>query len=136
MPISDRLVLDTHALLWWQAQSDRLSVAAATRIELAAGVLISPISCWEITMLVERGRVALDRPVAMWVNDVLSDDAVGIAELTPSIAVAAGQLVDFHRDPADRMIYATAAVTGLPLVTKDGRIRDYAKRVGLVSIIW
>ncbi|MDQ3738504.1 MAG: type II toxin-antitoxin system VapC family toxin [Actinomycetota bacterium] len=136
MPIADRLVLDTHALLWWQAQSDRLSVAAATRIDLAVSVLISPISCWEIMMLVERGRVALDRPVAVWVNDVVSANGVGIAELAPSIAVGAGQLVDLHRDPADRMIDATAAVTGLPLVTKDRRIHDYADRVGEVAIIW
>src|SRR5690349_14871069 len=77
--------------------------------------MISPITCWEVAMLVEKGRVALDRPLARWVDDLVASE-VDVAELTPAIAAAAGVLDDFHGDPADRLIYATAAERGLPLI--------------------
>ena len=87
-------------------------------------------------MLVDRGRVSLDRPVAAWVTDLLAGERLAVAPLTPAIAVAAGALTDFHGDPADRLIYASAAAGSVPLVTKDGRIRDYAERVGDVRVLW
>ena len=59
-----------------------------------------------------------------------------IADLTPMIAVAAGQLNDFHGDPADRIIYATAAAHQLPLVSKDNRLRTFAKADRNVAVVW
>jgi PIN domain nuclease of toxin-antitoxin system len=136
MPNVDAVLLDTHALLWWQAGGGRLSPTARRRIERADVAYLSPISCWEIAMLVTSGRVALDRPVGAWVNDLLATSPVDIADLTPTIAVAAGQLRDFHSDPADRIIYATAAVRQLPLVTKDARFRDLAAAGRDVTVLW
>ncbi len=136
MPAADAVLLDTHALLWWQAESDRLSRVALAAIRAADRVLVSPITCWEVAMLVGKGRVALDRPVEQWVSDLLAGSQVGAAELTPAVAVAAGQLDGFHGDPADRLIYATAAIRGVPLVTKDDRLRDFAAGRGDVEIRW
>ena len=136
MPKRDAVVLDTHALLWWQAASNRLSRAARQRIERSDAVLLSPISCWEIAMLVEKERVLLDRPVSVWINDLLATSITEIADLTPMIAVAAGQLNDFHGDPADRIIYATAAAHQLPLVSKDNRLRTFAKADRNVAVVW
>ncbi len=136
MPNVDAVLVDTHALLWWQAGGDRLSPTAARRIERADLVYLSPITCWEIAMLVTKGRIALDRPVSAWINDLVATSAADIADLSPMIAVTAGQLHDFHGDPADRIIYATAATRQLPLITKDARLRDFATTGREVTAIW
>lgn len=136
MPNGDPVLLDTHAILWWKAGSDRLSAAAARRIDAASHVLISPISCWEIAMLLRKERIALDRPVQRWISDLLGADGVEAAELTAAIAVAAGELDDLHGDPADRILVATAATARCPLVTKDRLIHDYARATGGVVVSW
>lgn len=136
MPARDSVIVDTHVVLWWQAGSDRMSTSALAALERADRILVSPITCWEIAMLVDHRRVALDRPVAAWVADLLAQDRMTVAPLTPVIAVAAGQFTNFHGDPADRMIYATAIANSAPLVTKDRRLRDYADRVADVTAVW
>ncbi|CAN5543756.1 type II toxin-antitoxin system VapC family toxin [soil metagenome] len=136
MPTTDAILLDTHALLWWQAGSDRLSAVATAAIDAAARVLISPISCWEVAMLVSRRRVSLDRAVTAWVQDLMTSQQVEVAQLTPAIAVSAGELDDFHGDPADRLIYATAEAMGTRLVTKDSKLQDVAERLATVSTVW
>jgi PIN domain nuclease of toxin-antitoxin system len=130
------VLLDTHALLWWKAGSGRLSDAAAGRIGRAPGVLISPISVWETAMLVQKNRVQLDRPVAAWVDDLLADDRIEPAALTATIAVAAAGLDDFHGDPADRFLVATARALGIAMVTKDPKIHDYAARTEGFDAVW
>jgi PIN domain nuclease of toxin-antitoxin system len=136
MPNVDAVLVDTHALLWWQAGSDLLSRTATRRIERADVVYLSPITCWEIAMLATKGRIALDRPVSAWINDLLATSSADIADLTPMIAVKAGQLRDFHGDPADRIIYATAATSRLPLITKDTRLHDHANIDRDVTVLW
>jgi PIN domain nuclease of toxin-antitoxin system len=137
MPPTDAVLVDTHALLWWQAGSPRLSVTARGAIDAADAVMVSPISCWEVAMLLAKGRIALDRPVAAWVNDLLgASGPARSADLTPAVGVAAGELDQFHGDPADRLIYATAMLGRIPLVTKDRRLREFAADDGQVSVVW
>ncbi|MDO8362116.1 MAG: type II toxin-antitoxin system VapC family toxin [Actinomycetota bacterium] len=133
---TESLLLDTHTLLWWQAGSDRLSPRAKRAIDGAPRLFLSAISLWELAALVQHGRIALDRPTQIWVHDLLADGIVTLAELTPTIAVAAAQLDEFTGDHADRIIYATAVHTGLPLCTKDDRLSDYARANGDVTILW
>lgn len=130
-----RILLDTHVLLWWKAGSDRLSAEAARRIDTAIEILISPITCWEIAMLVTKDRVRLDRDTDRWVDDVLAADRVRLAALNASVAVDAAGLRDFHGDSADRFLVATAAAAAVPLVTKDRLIHRYARRGG-VDVLW
>jgi PIN domain nuclease of toxin-antitoxin system len=130
------VLLDTHAVLWWQGDTAELSAKARRAIDEASARLVSPVTFWEITMLIEKGRVALDRSTAAWVNDFLAGDRIGIAELTPAAAVAAGELADFHGDPADRMIVASALATGSALITKDRKIRDWAKTSKKLQVVW
>ncbi|MDQ3761529.1 MAG: type II toxin-antitoxin system VapC family toxin [Actinomycetota bacterium] len=141
MPSAERVLVDTHALLWWQAQPgqarpDRISTTAWERITAASCALVSPISCWEVAMLVGKERIRLDRPTAAWIRDVLATDGIGVAELTPRIAVAAAELVDFHGDPADRFLYATARLLGVPLLSKDRLLHGYAEADRTVTVIW
>jgi PIN domain nuclease of toxin-antitoxin system len=136
MPTADPLLLDTHALAWWQAGSDRLSGRARRLIDAAPRLYVSAISLWELAMLVDQGKVALDRPTQIWVHDLLGAGIVTVAELTPAIAVAAAQLDEFAGDHADRIIYATAVANQLALLTKDDRLADYARTHGDVTIEW
>lgn len=121
------IVLDTHAWIWWVSEPQRLSSRARAVIEYAAEVGVSPISCWELSTKARLGRLRLDRDVAVWVKQALDRPRVTVAELTPAIAVRAGQLGrgEFHGDPADRLIVATAIELGAELITKDKRIRGY-----------
>lgn len=141
MPNAERVLVDTHALLWWQAQPDearpdRISMPAWEWITAANCVLVSPISCWEVAMLVGKERVRLDRPTAAWIRDVLATDGIGVAELTPGIAVAAADLADFHGDPADRFLYATAKLLDVPLLSKDRLLHGYAETDRTVTVVW
>ena len=88
-------------------------------------------------MLVEKRRIKLDRPTAMWVADFLATERVEIAHLTADMAVTAGELDELHGDPADRLIVATAVRSGAALVTKDPRITDYSRRSrGALTVLW
>ncbi|MEI7548246.1 MAG: type II toxin-antitoxin system VapC family toxin [Actinomycetota bacterium] len=136
MPTADSLLLDTHALLWWQAGSDRLSPRARRAIDAAPRLFLSTASVYELATLVGQGRVALDRPTQIWVHDLLSDGIVTLAELTPTIAATAAHLDDFQGDQTDRMIYATAVQNSLPLVSKDPLLADYARSQGDATILW
>jgi PIN domain nuclease of toxin-antitoxin system len=139
MPTTDHrnaVLLDTHALLWWQADRNLLSSVASRSIESATRILVSPLSFWELAMLVEKGRVGLDRPTRVWVGDFLASDRVALAELTPAIAVDAAAITNFHGDPADRIIVSTALAHGVALISKDDKIRALAGVHKPLSVIW
>ncbi|MGQ0744114.1 MAG: type II toxin-antitoxin system VapC family toxin [Acidimicrobiales bacterium] len=132
------ILLDTHALLWWKAGGGLLSAEAATAISQASVVLISPVSCWEVATLVRKGRIGLDRPIGLWTTHLFADERVEQAPLSPAGAARAGSFdaKTFHADPADRLIYATAAELRVPLVTRDRRLKAIAASVGDVRILW
>ena len=132
----ESLLLDTHALLWWQAGSELLSARARRSIDAAPRLFVSAISLWEVATMVGQGTIALDRPTQMWVHDLLADGIVSVADLAPTIAVAAAQLDEFNGDQADRIIYATAVHHQLALVTKDPVLTEYARSNGDTSIEW
>ncbi len=134
-----KLLLDTHALLWWQAKSKRLSRRAAKEIARADVVLVSAISCWEVATLLAERRIQLDRTIDAWLDDMASDDTIELVPLTPRASVQAFALdvAGFHGDPADRLIYATAAELMVPLVTADTRIHEFVEGARLpVRLVW
>ena len=123
------IVLDTHAWLWWISESSELSVSARETIERADALVIPAIVCWEIALLVARGRLSelVPATLAEFLDTVLRHATTQLAPLTPQIAVRASQLgPDFHKDPADRLIAATALELNAPLVTRDARMRAFA----------
>jgi PIN domain nuclease of toxin-antitoxin system len=130
------IVLDTHALVWWVTADPNLSKKAKTAIdrELNGGeIVISAISAWEIAMLVEREKLVLSMDVGSWLSTVQSIEGVRFVPVDPETAVKSVVLPgEFHKDPADRMIVATARKFAVPLVTKDEKIRTYAH----VKTIW
>lgn len=138
------ILLDTHALIWWaDADQQRLSQKALAAIEAeiesavrpggSPGLLVSAISCWEVAMLVSRGRLALSLDVERWLALLASHPAVRFLALDPAVAVAATRLPEpFHADPADRFLVAQARALGIPLLSADSKIRSY----GHVRSLW
>ena len=119
-------LLDTHVLLWWIAGDSRLT-RAQRRILAAASsdapLLVADISLWEVATLVDLGRVELDLPVRDWLEKATALPLVRRVSVTPAIAAETMSLpAGFHRDPADRLIVATARVLGARLLTSDRRI--------------
>lgn len=124
------VLLDTHTWIWWVVSPRFLSERAAAAIDESEGLGISPISCWEIGMLVAKRKLGLDRDVTAWVKRALSRPGITIVPLDPRIGLDAALLDQrtFPSDPADRMIYATARSIGATLITKDQRLRDFDPR--------
>jgi PIN domain nuclease of toxin-antitoxin system len=122
------IVLDTHTWVWWVHDAQRLSPAQAEALQAneANRIGVSAISCWEIAKLVQRGRLELPCSLREWFEQALSYPGIDLLELTPEIAIESTQLPgEFHRDPADQIIVATARWYGCPLVTSDSRILNY-----------
>jgi PIN domain nuclease of toxin-antitoxin system len=119
------LLLDTHVLVWLVEGSAPLGRRMARQIEAASlagdGLAVASISFWELAMLADRGRIALEPSLEQWRLRVL---ALGIQEvpLTGDIAIAASRLAGLHADPADRIIVATGLASDAILVTADERI--------------
>lgn len=120
------IVADTHAWLWWVANDPLLSPNAAKELLEADVVGVSCISCWEIALLTSGGRLSLDRDPVVWMREALNAPRVILLELTPEVAMASARLPWQHRDPADRLIVATAIIHGARLITKDETIRAFA----------
>lgn len=124
------IVLDTHVLLWWASgESGRLSPKARRAIDRALDggqIAVSTMSAWEIAMLVHRGRLDLAMSVDEWLAEVGRLEAVRFVSLDLAIALKSVDLPgEFHKDPADRMIVATARHLAAELVTADEKIRAY-----------
>lgn len=129
------LLLDTHVVLWLNSGDERLGEATRRTIDTAwkAGgrILISSVSVWEIAILVDKGFIELDLPVNEWVERFLDRpglEAVALDHVTAARAYSLHHLE--HRDPADRLLIASAIGLGCPLVTRDDRIRRFAKTRG------
>jgi len=122
------ILLDTHVLIWWaNGEHERLSAAAIAAIEAEEQQrLVSAISCWEVAMLVERGRLGLSVDMERWLNLVASVPRLQLLPLSPAVAVASTRLPGtFHADPADRFLVAQARHLNIALVTADSKIRTY-----------
>jgi PIN domain nuclease of toxin-antitoxin system len=129
------IVLDTHIWVWWVHGDERLTKTQAAVIEAneTNTIGVSAISCWEIAKLVEHQRLELPCSLSEWFEQALSYPGIRLLELTPGIAIESTQLPgEFHRDPADQIIMATARAHGCPLVTSDSRLLRYPH----IETIW
>jgi PIN domain nuclease of toxin-antitoxin system len=127
------LLLDTCAVIW-VANRDPLSAAGLDQIRKASeqkALLVSPVSAWEIGLLASSPKIDIefDPSPALWLASFLARSDVQLVPLAPAAALAASFLPgDLHRDPADRLLIATARHIGAPLITRDRAILAYAAR--------
>jgi PIN domain nuclease of toxin-antitoxin system len=122
------ILLDTHAWLWWAGDRPKIPARVRRRLEREPDLAISAISCWEVGMLAERGRLRLRPDVRTGIQTALATERLRVLPVTDAVATEAGLLGPaFHGDPADRLIVATALELDLLLVTKDERLRTFQR---------
>ena len=128
------VVLDTCAVLWSILAPENLSPRAARAMtDESTGVFVSPISCAEIACGVERSRISLDRHWKSWFRHFVPLNGWQLVDIDLRIMEEAYSLPEYtSRDPADRIIVATARILQCPVVTADRRIREYAH----VDVVW
>ena len=130
------IVLDTHAWIWFVNNPQQLSVTARRAVREAMSrkaIYISSISAWEVALLEASGRIKLTISVQDWIAGSEALPFFNFIPVDNSIFLRSVFLPGpLHRDPADRVIIATAIMKGMPIVTKDEKIRKYSK----VKSIW
>ncbi len=129
------LLLDTHIWIRWQ-NTAKGNLALPQRlvelIETADRVAISAISCWELGQLVKRQRVVLNMPAADWVCAALQPD-IEVLPIDRAVALQAAMLPEHHRDPADRMIIASALIYQASLMSLDSVFPLYQELQGVLE---
>jgi PIN domain nuclease of toxin-antitoxin system len=121
------ILLDTHVLVWYTKGLDTLGVRARQLADEALSrneLVVSAITFWEVERLIRRGRLDLMQSTTAW-RQTLLDQGLIEMPITGDVGIMAAALPDFHRDPADRFITATALHYSAQLVTADDRILDW-----------
>lgn len=124
------ILLDTHVAFWVLSDPDKLSKKARAAVSNADELGVAGITWYELAWLIDAGRIDVEPDAITWLRD--ASHLCATIPLTWSIAHAAadlGQHDEFPKDPADRIIYATALNAKIPLVTKDERLRSFDRRV-------
>jgi PIN domain nuclease of toxin-antitoxin system len=132
------ILLDTNALLWLAESDPRLGSEARQIIAGAAttgDILVSPVSFWEIGLLLNKGRISLSKPLPQWAEAVVGRSEIRIVPIDAAVAIEAGLLPgSLHGDPGDRFLIATGRVMRASLLTSDRAILAYAKAGHLQAI--
>ncbi len=124
-----RLLLDTHALLWWLTDDARLSATAREALADAANeVFVSAASAWEIATKQRLGKLHGVAPVAQWFDRLLAEDGFVHLPIGHLHALRAGGYGWAHLDPFDRLLTAQAEIEQLPLVTRDAALVEHGCR--------
>ena len=121
------IVLDTHALLWWALDPDRLSPAAAASVREMErrGGFASAISIWELGIKIQRGKLDLGISIEEFARRIDKSATVQLLAVDTATWLRSLELPWDHRDPADRVIVATALLQGVPLITADAEIHRF-----------
>lgn len=127
MESNEVIVMDTHTLVWLTEGNKKLGNQAKHIIRQALNeqkLFVSAISFWEVALLCQKQRIHLASPVSAWRDKLLTNRLQEIP-VTGEIAVLSTQLTDFHADPADRFITATALLHKATLITADSLILNW-----------
>ena len=138
MTSNHALLLDTHVWFRYQITPDRIRLLTARAIDKAAArkqVFISVISIWELAMLERDAKVVLDGGTDRWTQEALSKPGLSLLPFSPQIALESVYLPDpMHKDPADRILVASARIERMTLVTSDKAILTFAKATSLACL--
>lgn len=127
-----RVLLDTHAFLWWNLDDPSLSAAARAVIEDGGNdIFVSAATAWEIAIKAERGRLELPVAPARFVPDRMALHGFDELPIGVSHALRAGELPQIHSDPFDRLLVAQSQLEDLPVVTADPAIGRYD-----IDVLW
>ncbi|MFX0202652.1 MAG: type II toxin-antitoxin system VapC family toxin [Candidatus Hodarchaeota archaeon] len=129
------ILLDTHVWWWSLSEPENLSKAALKKIKNTKPDqrAIASISIWEFAIMTCRNKIEVKIPPDEWLSYALGKTGLRVFEINPKVAIDVCSLPgDFHKDPADRIIVATARVNNMTLITKDEKILRYPH----VNSIW
>lgn len=127
-----RLLLDTHAFLWFILDDPQLSPAAKAIIEDSANeVAISPASYWEIAIKIGLRKYSLPQPYQPFIDSQITTNDFRILHIEPRHTSLLTSMPPHHKDPFDRLLVAQAIVEDIPIVSVDPRLDAYA-----VTRVW
>jgi PIN domain nuclease of toxin-antitoxin system len=128
------VVLDTHVLLWWAVDPDKLSSDAAASLAAMErhGGFASSISIWELGVKIQRGKLEIGISIDEFARRIRKSGIIELLAVTTATWLRSLELDWEHRDPADRVIVATALLQDVPLITADSEIRRFRG----VSCVW
>jgi PIN domain nuclease of toxin-antitoxin system len=122
-----RLLLDTHALLWWMTGDNQLSSAARAALsDNQNEVWVSAASAWEIATKQRLDKLPGLPPVQQWFHELVAADGFQLLDMSAAHALRAGSYTEAHRDPFDRMLAAQAELERLQLVSCDAALSSFA----------
>jgi PIN domain nuclease of toxin-antitoxin system len=121
-----KLLLDTHAFLWFITNNPRLSAKAKALLESDVEVLISTASLWEIAIKTSIGKLVLAQPYDIFIRQQLEQNSIEILPVKLEHLIVVAGLPFHHRDPFDRLLIAQAMVEDLPMVSADNAFDAYA----------
>jgi len=131
-----KYVLDTHVWVWWHMHPKKLSKRVRSIIshpDQYEELLLSAISPWEFSKLLEKKRIGISCDPAEWIREALEMPKLRLVPLTPTLSYRSTTLPPpFHEDPADQIIVATAREENATVMTKDKLIQDYTH----VRAVW
>ncbi len=131
-----KYLLDTHVWVWWNMYPKKLSQRVRALIgdpEQYEELLLSAISCWEFSKLLEKKRIGISCDPEEWIREALEMPKLRVVPLTPTLSYRSTNLPQpFHEDPVDQIIVATAREENATVLTKDKLIKTYKH----VRTIW
>lgn len=122
------IIIDTHILLWWKLNDDSLSLSYRQILDNPNEIIgVSAVSLMEIICLYDRQRINLPEIPELWIARIMAEPRIIVIPISANIAIDAFRLPDkFHKDPADRLIVASARVLKCPIVSQDAKISAYS----------
>ena len=121
-----KYLLDTNAWIWAMADPEKIPAGVRKRLFDTLPVGLSAISPWEVAKKESKGLLRLNRPIAQWIEQATRKQFISLMPLSAEVSVESCHLPgEFHKDPADQIIVATARIHGLSVITSDRRIREY-----------
>lgn len=125
------ILLDTHIWLRWIIEgAESLPKSIETALHDTEALSVSAVTCWEVQMLAQRNKIQLPLSVELWLDEALTPSGVSLLPLDCEIARLAAALPEHHRDPADRMIIATAICHDARLASLDAAFVKYEELKG------
>lgn len=127
-----RLLIDTHVMLWWLRDDERLSHRARSILgDGRSELLWSMASSWEIAVKLRTGKLEIDRPLARLFADLVTDQGVEVVPVGHEHCTRLADLPLHHRDPFDRMLVVQAQDAGVPILTVDPKLAAYD-----IELLW
>ena len=121
-----RLLLDTHALLWWIDDDKRLPIRVRSLLEEASNeIYVSVVNVWEMAIKGSTGKLNLPQDFSSFIANQLDMNGFNVLSVHLPHVTQVYALPDIHRDPFDRLLIAQAMVEKMPLLTNDSVVKQY-----------